>query len=140
MVYCYQIVLRKIKVRVVFLHLSAPHPHQPDIRVIGVPRANMGYLAGNTHTVNHIHIFADLPFDLIAQNLRCMYTLNFHFGAKMYTRKQALVTSYTITVHPMANILQHENNMSDKAGFQVDLNRKERIFVMNCKNKGELRG
>ena len=69
-----------------------------------------------------------------------MYTLNFHSGAKMYTRKQALVTSYTITVHPMANILQHENNMSNKAGFQVDLNRKERIFVMNCKNKGELRG
>ena len=56
-----------------------------------------------------------------------MYTLNFHFGAKMYTRKQALVTSYTITVHPRANILQHENNMSDKAGFQVDLNMKERI-------------
>ena len=87
------------------------------------------------------YIFADLPFDLIAQNLRCMYTLNFHFGAKMYIRKQALVTSYTITVHPLANILQqNETNMCDKAGFQVDLNRKERIFVMNCKNKGELRG
>ena len=57
-----------------------------------------------------------------------MYTLNFHFGAKMYTRKQALVTSYTITVHPMGNNLQqNENNMSDKAGFQVDLNMKERI-------------
>ena len=53
-VFYYQIVLREIKVRVVFLHLSALHPHQPDIRVIGVPRANMGYLAGNTHTVNHI--------------------------------------------------------------------------------------
>ena len=32
---------------------NLPTPHQPDIRVIGVPWANIGYLAGNTHTVNN---------------------------------------------------------------------------------------
>ena len=35
-----------------FIPTSRP-PHQLDIRVIGVPRANIGYLAGNTHTVNN---------------------------------------------------------------------------------------
>ena len=35
-----------------FIPTSRP-PHQLDIRVIGVPWANIGYLAGNTHTVNN---------------------------------------------------------------------------------------
>merc|ERR1711973_903439 len=49
----------------------------------------------------------------------------------------------TITVHPMANILQHENNMSDKAGFQVNYEVRNTslgkgVFVLEDVKQGTL--
>ena len=86
------------RVRVVFLHLSAPTLISQISGWLVYQGQTWDILQGIPTQSIISYIFADLPFDLIAQNLRCMYTLNFHFGAKMYTRKQALVTSYTITV------------------------------------------